>query len=118
MAKKKGSGDGGGGWWFLGVLLVGGLVYYSQTGKEEGQDSALIPNRIEDPIDSLVARLNQRFGKPWVDEGFDELRRYMQAAAPELLYLVDLVASAELLYKHMPNSGYLKKQHVLRQLPA
>ncbi len=118
MAKKTGSGDDGGLWWLLGLLAAGGLIYYSQTGKGKGQDAALLPNSIEDPIDRAVALFNRQFGPDWVNRGFDALRRYMQSAAPGLLYLVDLIAGAELLYKNWPRSGHLKKQYVQRQLPA
>jgi hypothetical protein len=113
---NKGGGDGW--WWLLALLALGGLAYYSQTGKEEGQDSALIPNRIEDPIDRLVALLNQRFGPQWVDAGVYAIRLYLRSAAPELLSLVDAVAAAEQRYKGVPKSGPLKKREVMQQLMA
>lgn len=118
MAKKSGSEGGGGGWWILALLALGGLVYYSQTGKEEGQDSTLIPNRIEDPIDRVVALLNQRFGPNWVDAGVYAIRLYLRSAAPELLSLADAVAAAEQRYKGVPKSGPLKKREVMKQLTA
>lgn len=115
MANK----GGGEGWLLLlGLLALGGLAYYSQTGKEEGQDSALLPNRIEDPIDRLVALLNQRFGPQWVDAGMYAIRLYLRSAAPQLLSLVDAVAAAEQRYKGVPKSGPLKKQEVMQQLSA
>lgn len=115
MANK----GGGEGWWLLlGLLALGGLAYYSQTGKGEGQDSALLPNRIEDPIDRLVALLNQRFGPQWVDAGVYAIRLYLRSAAPQLLSLVDAVAAAEQRYKGVPKSGPLKKREVMQQLSA
>lgn len=115
MANK---GGGEGWWWLLALLALGGLAYYSQTGKEEGQDSALIPNKIEDPIDRLVALLNQRFGPQWVNAGIYAIRLYLRSAAPELLSLVDAVAAAEQRYKGVPKSGPLKKREVMQQLTA
>jgi len=115
MASK---GGGEGWWWLLALLALGGLAYYSQTGREEGQDSALIPNRIEDPIDRLVALLNQRFGPQWIDAGVYGIRLYLRSAAPGLLYLADAVAAAEQRYKGVPKSGPLKKREVMQQLTA
>lgn len=92
MAKKKGN-DG---WWIVGLLAVGGLLYYTQTGLGKEKDSALLPNTLEGKIDALVTELNDRFGKQWVHVGVGVLRYYIQNTLPaSFVGLVNIVATVE-----------------------
>ncbi|SRR6266404_6142167 len=117
MAKKKGN-DG---WWIAALFAaVGvGLLYYAQTGQGEENDSALIPNSLEGKIDALVAELNNRFGKQWVDVGIGVLKYYLQNALPaSLVTLVDVVAAVENMSKRSQMTSYDKQQLAVQMARA
>ena len=97
MGKKKGN-DG---WWIACLVVVGGLgLYYLQTGLGNQNDSALIPNTYEGRIDALIAALNDRFGKRWIDFGANVLKYDLQDALPApLVTLIDVVATVENMSK-------------------
>jgi hypothetical protein len=108
MAKKKGNED----WWIAGLLVAGGLalLYYAQTGVGKENDSALIPNSLEGKIDALIAALNERFGKHWLDFGVVVLKRNLQSTLPtSLVSLVNIVATVENMAKGRMTS-YEKQQ--------
>lgn len=111
----KGRSQGGEGWIIagLGLLILAGLVYYSETGPGEENDSALIPNDLEGKIDFLVAALNTRFTKQWVDRGFNAIRSYLGQTHPTLLALVDVVIRVELESRQHSMTSYAKKQQAL-----
>jgi hypothetical protein len=115
MAKNKGN-DG---WWIAG-LVVGGLalLYYLQTGLDN-ENSALIPDTIEGKIDSLVKRLNNTFGKQWIDLGVWYLKSQLEnALPPNLVGLIDVVAQVENMSKHRPMRGDEKRQLAVQILRA
>ena len=108
MTKKKGNE----GWLIAGLLVAGlGLLYYVQTGFGKQNDSALLPNTIEGKIDALIAALNNRFGKRWVDLGVAALKYYLQNALPaSLVTLVDVVAAVENVSEQNPMTSYDKQR--------
>jgi hypothetical protein len=115
MAKNKGN-DG---WWIAG-LVVGGLalLYYLQTGLDN-ENSALIPDTIEGKIDSLVKRLNNTFGKKWIDLGVWYLKSQLENALPaNLVGLIDVVAQVENMSKHRPMRSDEKRQLAVQILRA
>lgn len=95
------------GWWIVGLLIVGGLslLYYAQTGLGKDKDSALIPGELEGKIDYLIAALNDRFGKRWVDFGIVALKQSLHILLPaSLVRLVDIVATVEKMSKGLMTS--------------
>lgn len=82
----------------VGAVAMAGLaaaLYYLKSGVGEA-DAALIPNAIEDRIDRVIAALNQRFGKQWVDRRLGELQTVIAASLPTpLVGLVDVVYQVE-----------------------
>ncbi len=113
MGKKKDDS----GWWLAAlVTLVGvGILYYVQTGKGKENDDALIPNDLEGQVDLVVAKLNERFGKNWVDLGLAVLRDYLQTVVPPpLVDLVDVVISVEQLSKITAMSSSSKQRQAIK----
>lgn len=113
MGKRKGD-DG---WWKLLLLLlaVGGL-YYTQAGRGEENDAALIPNNLESQIDRVVAELNKLFGKRWVDWGIDALRSHLQKVLPpQAVVLVGVVSSVELASRRTPMTSYAKRHAAVQR---
>ncbi len=108
MTKKKGNE----GWLIAGLLVAGlGLLYYVQTGVGKQNDSALLPNTLEGKIDALIAALNDRFGKRWVDLGVAALKYYLQNALPaSLVTLVDVVAAVENMSERSPMTSSDKQR--------
>lgn len=112
MGQKKGD-DG---WWKLLLLMlaVGGL-YYTQAGRGEENDAALIPNSLEGRIDRVVAALNKQFGKRWVDWGMDALRSHLQKVLPsQVVALVEVVSAVELASRRTPMTSYAKQQAAIQ----
>lgn len=104
-----------------GLLIVGlvaaglALLYYAQTGVGEEKDSALLPNTLESKIDALIAALNQRFGKGWVDFGVTVLKNHLRKMLPiSLVTLVDIVATVEVTSKVRPMTSYEKQQAAVK----
>ena len=110
---KRGGDDG----WVLGALLlagVGTLVYaYTKSGRGEN-NSPLILDAIEDPIDRVVAALNQIVGRNWVNYGLDYLQARIERTMPGVAGLVNAVLWAEQAYRQTPGAGSAKKQAALR----
>lgn len=109
---KRGGGDAG-----KLLLLLGGaaLLVYLLGGRGK-DDSLLLPDSIEDRIDRVVAALNQRFGKRWVDVALDVLQHQVQLAMPGAAALVSAVYRAERYYAG--RAGAVKKQAAKRALGA
>jgi len=115
MAKKNGNEE----WWFA-SLVVGGLalLYYLKTGLGK-ENSVLMPDSLEGKIDALVERLNETFGKRWIDLGLWYLKSQLQNALPvALVSLIDVVAQVENMSKHRPMWGYEKQQLAVQILRA
>jgi hypothetical protein len=91
-------------------FVVGGFIYYTQTGQGEENDSAAIPNDLERKIDDAVAALNRRFGKRWVEEGVQALRWYLGRVMPQTVALADILAAVELESRRRPMSSHDKQQ--------
>ena len=84
------------GWWIAGLLLAGLGLYYLQTGLGTLNDAALVPNTLEKKIDTLIAALNERFGKDWVNVGLSLLKHSLQNELPSpLVNLIGVVALVE-----------------------
>lgn len=112
---KKGGGDG---WIFPLLVLVGGVaLYYTQAGRGEENDAALIPNNIEGQIDLVVEKLNKQFGKRWVDRGLDALRSHLQRVLPPyVVALVGAVYAVELMSRSMPMTSHVKQQTAVQMV--
>lgn len=112
MAQGKGSNSWGG----LAIIAIGlGLLYYSQTGRGDENDSVLIPNDLEGRIDLVIEALNKRFGKRWVDAGLDAFTSYLRGTLPpQLVALSGVVTRVELSSRQRPMSGYAKRQAAMR----
>lgn len=117
MAKKMGN-DGWG--WIAGLLVVAvGLMYYARTGLGKENNSALIPETLEGKIDALIAALNERFGKRWVDSGLGVLKYYVQSILPaSFVTLVDVVATVENMSKGRMTTGYEKQRMAAQMVRA
>lgn len=102
----------------LGIGVGAVALYYTQTGVGKENDSALIPNTLEGKIDRLIAVLNTKFGKGWVDMGAGVLKYSLQSALPEpLVTLVDIVVAAENESKRRRMTSSQKQQlavHMIR----
>lgn len=111
----RGKGGGGDDWGKFFAILIGvGLgavaLYYVQAGRGE-ENAALIPDNLEGRIDLVVERLNQRFGKAWVNLGLDVLERYLKAILPwEVVRLVSIIYHVEQLSKTTRMDGPAKQQ--------
>ncbi|MCA1568104.1 MAG: hypothetical protein LC803_21165 [Acidobacteria bacterium] len=101
----------------LGFAVVAVALYYDRAGRGQENDAALIPNNIEGRIDFLVGKLNEQFGKRWVDEGFDALRAYLERAYPSLAALVGAVYTVEQIARgqFIRVSGYAKQQAAVQR---
>ena len=94
----------------LGVTALLGFmaVAYLKTGRGQS-NSPLVPDRLEDPIDKVVATLNNIFGRRWVTAGLNALQTQLHVALPGMSSLVDAVYWVEQNYGHL--AGAAKKQH-------
>ena len=98
----------------LGGLAVVGAVWalsWLQTGRGTN-NSPLVPDAIEDPLDRVVAALNDKFGHQWVDRTLNVLQAYIERTMPEVAGLVSLVHRAERAYSGF--AGSVKKQAARR----
>lgn len=99
-------------WVIVGLVTAGlALLYYAQTGMGNEKDSALLPNTLEAKINMLIAALNQRLGKRWVDFSVGVLKEPLRKMLPpSLVGLVDVVATVENTSKGTEMTGYEKQQ--------
>jgi hypothetical protein len=110
-----GRGKGGDDWGKFFAILIGvGLgavaLYYVQAGRGE-ENAALIPDNLEGRIDLVVKRLNDRFGKAWVDRALDALELYLKTILPwEVVRLVSVIYQVEQLSKTTRMNGPTKQQ--------
>jgi hypothetical protein len=109
---KRGGGDL---WQVLGVIGVVALMAYAVSGRGKN-NSPLLPDAIEDPIDRVVAKLNQMFGEQWVTAGLNYLQSQMALAMPGAAAFVNAVHWVEQNYVGQP--GPVKKQAALQMLNA
>lgn len=116
MAKRKDDG-----WSTILMILLGAAgvaaIYYSQVGRGQENDAALLPNSIEGRIDLVVAALNEHFGKQWVDWGLDALRHYIQKTLPApLVTIVGVIVTVEQISRRRRMNGILKRQTAAQML--
>lgn len=107
------------GWLISGVVVGLGLafLYYAQTGLERENDAALLPDSLEEQMDSLISALNKRFGKAWVAVGLEVLEHYVQNALPaSLVALVSVIAEVENISKRRFMTGYEKQQLAVQMI--
>lgn len=97
-----------------GVAAVLGLIYVA-TGRRE-EDSPFIPNVIEDKIDRLVAFLDQRVGKQWVNRGLDGLATFIARTYPEMSMVLGVVFEAEQQGRRLGWQGTQKRSFALQRL--
>ena len=99
---------------FLGVLagVAGfGLLVYLATGRRE-KNSSFIPDAIEDRIDKVVAWLDEKFGKRWVDQGLDMIQSSLFGSLPKPLALLgDAIYQAERVGTQQGWSGPQKRNY-------
>lgn len=107
---KRGGGDG----WIWGVVLFAGaaaLYAYTKTGRGT-ENSPLLPDAVEGPIDRVVESLNRAFGDRWVTLGLNAVQSYIERTMPAAVWLVNAVYRAEQGYG--PKAGAAKKQAAKR----
>lgn len=109
---KSGDGDL---WKVLAVLGGVALMAYAVSGRGKN-NSALLPDAVEDPIDRVVAKLNEIFGERWVTAGLNYLQSRMALAMPGAAAFVDVVHWVE--RNHAGQPGHVKKQAALQLLNA
>lgn len=119
MGKRK-SDDGWGAFVMLLLAAVGAIaLYYTQVGRGEESDAALIPNSLEGRIDLVVAALNKQFGKRWIDWSMDALKSYLQRTLPAtLVTLVDVVSTVELMSRNTRMTSDAKQRIAAQMLLA
>jgi hypothetical protein len=94
------------------VVGVGGaLLYYGMSAaSSKKRNAALIPDAIETHLDTVVEKLNERFGHGWVKLGVATL----SAALPTpLVMLIGAVQKAEEMGLHEKLTGKQKKEHAV-----
>lgn len=113
MAKKKNDD------WLKFLLFIGGgalLLYYTQAGRGEENNAALIPDSLEDRIDRVVARLNGRFGQAWVDRSLNVLNSYLKTVLPSnVVTLVSVIYQVELRARQIQMTSFQKQQAAVYQ---
>jgi len=115
MARKKGNEI----WWIVGAVAAGIGLYFLQTGVGAQNNSALIPDRLEERIDRLIARLNEMFGRGWVDFGLNALRYFARTELPPpMVELIDVVTEVEMLSRRTVMSGPAKRQLAIEMMPG
>lgn len=106
-------------WGVLGAVGVGALALvgvYALTGRRE-QKSPFIPAYLEEGIDRVVAALDRRFGKHWVDRGLDMVERFLRAQMPATLASYGKVLyDTELMGRREGWSGREKLRYAVNQL--
>ena len=117
MAIGKGGGDDWGALIALLLLGVGAIAYvYTKSGRGE-ENSPFIPDSLEGKIDLVVKRLNDHFGKQWVNYGLDVLQSYLaKVLPPEVVMVANAVIAVEQASRYRAVSGLAKQQAAVRQL--
>lgn len=113
MGRGKGGGDDWGAFFLilLGIGVGAVALYYTKAGRGEENDAALLPDDLEGRIDFVVTALNKRFGKEWIDFGFNVLASYLQKTLPpEVVALVNVISQVEQLSKTTQMNSYTKQQ--------
>jgi hypothetical protein len=99
------------------LLAVGGVILLAWLVGGRGKDnSPLLPAAIEDPMDRVLAALNNMFGHEWVDRGLNYLQTQLELAMPGAAAFVKAAYWAEQNYRGQ--AGAVKKQAALRALRA
>lgn len=97
----------------VGIVILGAFWGLSYLQRGRGQDnSPLVPDFIEDPIDRVVAGLNNAFGHQWVTRALNVLQAHIERTMPEVAGLVSVVHRAEQAYRQ--HAGSVKKQAAKR----
>ena len=113
MGRSKGGGDDWGKFFaiLLGVGLGAVALYYIEAGRGEDKDAALIPDDLEGRIDLVVKKLNERFGKAWVNLGLVAIEVYLKAILPwEVVRVVSAIYQVEQLSETTRMDGQAKQQ--------
>lgn len=97
----------------VGLLVVAVVYAYVKSGRGK-ENSRLLLDAIEDPIDRLVAALNLEFGHNWVNFGLDAVQTYIERSMPGVAALVNGVFRAEQAYSQYVSAGGHKKQYAMR----
>lgn len=98
------------------LLFVGAALLLYLLGGRDKDSSRFLPDPVEDRIDRVVAALNRRFGKRWVDVALNVLQRQIEMTMPGAAALVSAVHRAERYYTG--RAGAVKKQAAKRALGA
>lgn len=106
--------------WWIGVLIAAvgvGFLYYVGTGLGRQNDSVLLPNKLEDQIDLLITRLNERFGAAWLAFGLNAVTSFVRANLPPgLVDLVDVVVAVENESKSRAMTSQQKQELAFRMV--
>lgn len=114
---KKGSSDNWGLLALLGVVVGAVILHYTQTGRGDENDAPLIPDSLEGKIDRVVAELNTRFGKRWVDAGLDTLMAHLQRTLPPpVVAVANAVFEVEQMSRYVRMSSPQKRQAATSRL--
>jgi hypothetical protein len=113
MAKK---GGGGGGGWLL--LLIGGLLLLGvKIATAEEKSGTPVPADPGGQIDLIVEKLNEHFGKQWVQFALNVLKAYLEQTLPKpVVELANVVYAVEQQSQYIPMRGPEKKQAALNML--
>ena len=113
MGRGKSGGDDWGAFILilLGIGVGAAALYYTNAGQGEENNAALLPDDLEGRIDLVVTALNKKFGKAWVNFGFNVLVSYLQKTLPpEVVALVNVISRVEQLSKTTRMDSYTKQQ--------
>lgn len=113
MGRGKGGGDDWGAFFLilLGIGVGAVALYYTNAGRGEENNAALLPDDLEGRIDFVVTALNKKFGKEWVNFGFDVFASYLQKTLPpEVVALVNVISRVEQLSKSTRMDSHTKQQ--------
>lgn len=90
-----------------------GLLYYLKAGLAQSE-ATLIPDLLEQRLDKVVAALNRRFGKHWVEQALGTLKTGLETMLPApLVALVEVVHRVEQLGQKQGWDGLHKRQEAV-----
>ena len=105
--------------WLRILLFIGGgalALYYAQAGRGKENNAVLIPDSLEDRIDLVVTKLNNRFGHDWVNWSFNILTSYLKNVLPsEVVVLVSVIYQVELRARQVLMTNVQKQQIAVNQ---
>lgn len=103
-------------WPVLGVIAGAVVLHYAPTGCEDENNAPLIPDSLEGKIDRVVEGLNRRFGKRWVDAGFDAIMAHLKLTLPPpVVAVTNAVFEVEQMSRYVRMTGLEKRRAAARR---